>query len=178
MFEQAGSTLNLFADRDTNNVLFGWSFPSSWYQSTNSLFIAAEANVPAAAPLTSPSEFEQVISPFVAQAFATGIGQSGGGIGPMAIVETPDGVNRGVRSVEVDGAAITGDVALAGVTGTHDVRVVLAPTKHGCSNTRRMVSSSVRSAATTTVSRLRTRSGSTRRTTSGRSTKAPINSSS
>ncbi len=38
-FEQAGSTLNLFADRDTNNVLFGWEFPSSWYQAMNSVFI-------------------------------------------------------------------------------------------------------------------------------------------
>jgi POT family proton-dependent oligopeptide transporter len=39
VFEQAGSTLNLFADRSTNNVVFGWSFPSSWYQSLNALFI-------------------------------------------------------------------------------------------------------------------------------------------
>ena len=29
VFEQAGSTLNLFADRSTRNVVFGWSFPSS-----------------------------------------------------------------------------------------------------------------------------------------------------
>ena len=39
VFEQAGSTLNLFADRNTNNVLFGRPFPSSWYQSLNALFI-------------------------------------------------------------------------------------------------------------------------------------------
>jgi POT family proton-dependent oligopeptide transporter len=38
-FEQAASTLTLFADRDTRCVLFGWSFPSSWYQSVNSLLI-------------------------------------------------------------------------------------------------------------------------------------------
>jgi POT family proton-dependent oligopeptide transporter len=44
-FEQAGSTLNLFADRDTNNVLFGWEFPSSWYQAMNSLFIITFAPV-------------------------------------------------------------------------------------------------------------------------------------
>src|SRR5690606_31950397 len=37
------------------------------------------------------SEFGTVLNPFVASAFATGIGQSGGGIGPMAIVEAPDG---------------------------------------------------------------------------------------
>jgi proton-dependent oligopeptide transporter, POT family len=39
VFEQAGSTLNLFADRSTHNVAFGWTFPSSWYQSLNALFI-------------------------------------------------------------------------------------------------------------------------------------------
>src|SRR3546814_15121562 len=59
--------------------------------STNELFTQAEANVPAADPLSAPSEFESVLSPFTGRAFATGIGQSDGGIGPMAIVETPDG---------------------------------------------------------------------------------------
>jgi POT family proton-dependent oligopeptide transporter len=44
-FEQGGSTLNLFADRDTTNVVFGWTFPSSWYQSVNALFIIAFAPV-------------------------------------------------------------------------------------------------------------------------------------
>ncbi|MGE3403393.1 MAG: peptide MFS transporter [Vicinamibacterales bacterium] len=44
-FEQAGSTLNLFADRDTNNTLLGYTFPSSWYQSLNSLYIIAFAPV-------------------------------------------------------------------------------------------------------------------------------------
>ncbi|MDQ3212664.1 MAG: peptide MFS transporter [Acidobacteriota bacterium] len=43
VFEQAGSTLNLFADRDTRNVVRGYEFPSSWYQSLNSLFIFALA---------------------------------------------------------------------------------------------------------------------------------------
>jgi POT family proton-dependent oligopeptide transporter len=38
-FEQAGSTLNLFADRLTNNVIFGFEFPSTWWQSVNSIFI-------------------------------------------------------------------------------------------------------------------------------------------
>jgi POT family proton-dependent oligopeptide transporter len=39
VFEQAGSTLNLFADRATRTSLFGWNFPSSWFQSANALFI-------------------------------------------------------------------------------------------------------------------------------------------
>jgi POT family proton-dependent oligopeptide transporter len=38
-FEQAGSTLNLFAERDTDNALLGFGFPSTWFQSLNSLYI-------------------------------------------------------------------------------------------------------------------------------------------
>jgi POT family proton-dependent oligopeptide transporter len=38
-FEQASSSLNLFADRLTDNRLFGFSFPSTWYQSLNSMFM-------------------------------------------------------------------------------------------------------------------------------------------
>jgi POT family proton-dependent oligopeptide transporter len=43
VFEQAGSTLNLFADRNTQNTVFGWSYPSSWFQSANPLFVIAFA---------------------------------------------------------------------------------------------------------------------------------------
>ena len=39
VFEQAGSTLNLFADRSTRNEMLGFGFPSSWFQSLNALFI-------------------------------------------------------------------------------------------------------------------------------------------
>ena len=45
VFEQAGSTLNLFADRGTRTELFGMPFPSSWFQSLNSLYIIALAPV-------------------------------------------------------------------------------------------------------------------------------------
>jgi proton-dependent oligopeptide transporter, POT family len=38
-YEQAGSTLNLFADRSTNNAILGHTFPASWYQSLPPLFI-------------------------------------------------------------------------------------------------------------------------------------------
>jgi POT family proton-dependent oligopeptide transporter len=40
-FEQAGSSLTLFADRATRLVAFGHSFPSSWFQSAEPLFIIA-----------------------------------------------------------------------------------------------------------------------------------------
>jgi POT family proton-dependent oligopeptide transporter len=39
VFEQAGSTLNLFADRNTRTEMLGLPFPSSWFQSLNSLFL-------------------------------------------------------------------------------------------------------------------------------------------
>ena len=45
VFEQAGSTLNLFADRNTYNNFFGFDFPSSWFQSMNSLFLIIFAPV-------------------------------------------------------------------------------------------------------------------------------------
>lgn len=45
VFEQAGSTLNLFADRNTDTRMFGRSFPSSWFQSLNSLFLIILAPV-------------------------------------------------------------------------------------------------------------------------------------
>lgn len=44
-FEQAGSTLNLFADRSTRNEILGFSFPASWLQSVNALFIIVFAPV-------------------------------------------------------------------------------------------------------------------------------------
>src|SRR5262249_44944777 len=39
VFEQAGSTFNLFADRNTRNEIFGWKFASTWYQNVNSTFV-------------------------------------------------------------------------------------------------------------------------------------------
>ncbi len=44
------------------------------------------------------------------------------------VVENPNGVTRGVKSIEVDGAPIEGDVPMVGVEGSHTVRVVLGAT--------------------------------------------------
>jgi POT family proton-dependent oligopeptide transporter len=44
-FEQASSTLNLFADRNTDRVIFGWTMPAEWLQSVNALFIIIFAPV-------------------------------------------------------------------------------------------------------------------------------------
>ena len=40
-FEQAGSSLNLFADRATRLVVAGFNYPSSWFQSVEPLFVIA-----------------------------------------------------------------------------------------------------------------------------------------
>ena len=44
-FEQAGSSMNLFAERLTDRVVFGWEAPASWLQSINPLFIVVLAPV-------------------------------------------------------------------------------------------------------------------------------------
>jgi POT family proton-dependent oligopeptide transporter len=44
-YEQAGSTLNLFADRYTRLEIMGISFPSSWFQSVQPIFVIALAPV-------------------------------------------------------------------------------------------------------------------------------------
>jgi POT family proton-dependent oligopeptide transporter len=38
-FEQAGSSMNLFAERLTDRIIGDWEMPASWLQSVNSLFI-------------------------------------------------------------------------------------------------------------------------------------------
>ncbi len=44
-FEQAPSTLNIFARDNTRTTIFGWAYPSSWMQSINSFFIIVMAPV-------------------------------------------------------------------------------------------------------------------------------------
>ncbi len=43
IFEQAGSSVQLFADRLTNNSVFGLEFPSTWWQSVNAVFVVLMA---------------------------------------------------------------------------------------------------------------------------------------
>jgi POT family proton-dependent oligopeptide transporter len=45
IFEQAGSSMTLFADRLTRNEVLGMEFPSSWWQSVNSGWVIALAPV-------------------------------------------------------------------------------------------------------------------------------------
>ncbi|MGG7573444.1 peptide MFS transporter [Streptomyces sirii] len=45
IFDQAGSTMSVFAEKKTNGEVFGLSFPSSWFQSVNPLWVMALAPV-------------------------------------------------------------------------------------------------------------------------------------
>jgi POT family proton-dependent oligopeptide transporter len=44
-YEQAGSSLTLFADRLTRTTLLGWTYPSSWFQSVPAVFVIILAPV-------------------------------------------------------------------------------------------------------------------------------------
>lgn len=45
LFEQAGSSLNLYTDQSVDRVVFGWEMPASWFQSVNPVFIITLAPV-------------------------------------------------------------------------------------------------------------------------------------
>jgi len=47
-FEQTGSSMNLFAQRYTDRIFFGWEMPASWLQSVNSFFVITLAPLLAA----------------------------------------------------------------------------------------------------------------------------------
>jgi POT family proton-dependent oligopeptide transporter len=98
-FEQAGSTLNLFAERSTRTEVFGKSFPASWFQSANSFWILALAPVFAWLWIrlgkrepTSPAKFALGLF-FVAAGFgiliiAAQLSDQGQQVSPMWLVAT------------------------------------------------------------------------------------------
>jgi len=79
-FEQAGSTLNLFGDRATRTEIFGWTFPSSYYQSLQPLFIITFASVFAWLWITLGSR-----EPSSPTKFAVGLLCAGGGFALLAV---------------------------------------------------------------------------------------------
>jgi len=81
-FEQAGSTLNLFADRNTSNIALGWEFPSSFYQSLNSLFLIALAPVYAWGWIALSKRGAEPTSP---AKFGLGLGLVGAGFAVLAV---------------------------------------------------------------------------------------------
>lgn len=44
-FEQAGSSLTLFADRNVDRHIFGWEMPASYFQSVNAIFVVIFAPI-------------------------------------------------------------------------------------------------------------------------------------
>jgi POT family proton-dependent oligopeptide transporter len=78
-FEQAGSSMNLFAERLTNRMIGGWEMPASWLQSVNSLFIILLAPVFSAMWLALGSR-----SPSIPAKMALGLLQLGLGFTVMA----------------------------------------------------------------------------------------------
>ncbi|MGX9354808.1 putative Ig domain-containing protein [Roseobacteraceae bacterium S113] len=72
--------------------------------SKNPLFTQALDAVPAADPLSDLPEFESVLSPFTARAFATGFDASQTGIAPLAVLELASG------DVLVSGGANRGEI--------------------------------------------------------------------
>jgi len=45
IYEQGGSSLNVFSERCCSNVIFGWEFPASWMQTFQAVFVIALAPV-------------------------------------------------------------------------------------------------------------------------------------
>lgn len=43
VYEQGGTSLNLFADKLVDNKIFGWEYPSSWLQSLQAVYVIAFA---------------------------------------------------------------------------------------------------------------------------------------
>ncbi|MBI1874409.1 MAG: peptide MFS transporter [Acidobacteria bacterium] len=128
-YEQAGSTLNLFADRYTRLSMFGVSFPSSWFQSVPALFVIVLAPLFAwlwvrLGPLepSSPAKFALGLL-FAGLAFlllvpASSMAQSGPGmlVSPWWLI--------GVYFVEELGELCLSPVGLSVVTKLAPARIV------------------------------------------------------
>ena len=95
-YEQAGSSLTLFADRLTRTTLMGWQYPSSWFQAVPAIFVIILAPVIGALwqklgdrQPSSPGKFTIGLFfagiAFVVIAFASTL-TSGGRVSPMWLV--------------------------------------------------------------------------------------------
>jgi len=95
-YEQAGSSLTLFADRLTSTTIFGWTYPSSWFQAVPALFVIIFASIIGAVWLklgdrqpSSPGKFTIGLFfagiAFVVIAFAATLAGSGR-VSPMWLV--------------------------------------------------------------------------------------------
>lgn len=82
LFEQAGSSLNLFADRVVDRVFMGWEIPTPWFQSLNPLFIITLGPVFA---IMWAKLGERNLEPYTPMKFFFGLLQAALGFGALAI---------------------------------------------------------------------------------------------
>lgn len=81
-FEQCGSSMNLFADRNVDRFLFGWQIPTPWFQSLNPIFIIV------CAPLFSGLWTflgKRNLDPYTPVKFSFGLIQTGLGFGALLL---------------------------------------------------------------------------------------------
>ncbi len=79
-FEQAPTSLNLFANDFTDRSIFGWQMPATWFQSVNSAFIIVLAPVFAALWVWMAKRNIEISSP---AKFALGLAMAGVGFAIM-----------------------------------------------------------------------------------------------
>jgi proton-dependent oligopeptide transporter, POT family len=127
-FEQAGSTLNLFADRATRTSILGWTFPSSYFQSLQPLFIITFAAVFAWLWIrlgprepSSPAKFGVglvcVGAGFALLVIAAGLAENGLKVSPFWLVAVYLLHTFGELSLSPVGMSATTKLAPARVTG-------------------------------------------------------------
>ncbi len=129
-FEQAGSTLNLFAERFTNKSVFGWDIPTSWFQSVNSTFIIlfapffgamwiwlAKRNLEPSSPLKFFFGLVGVGAGFFVMYFAAKIAASGDIAAPTWLIFTYLFHTWGELSLSPVGLSLTTKLAPKGYQG-------------------------------------------------------------
>jgi POT family proton-dependent oligopeptide transporter len=129
-FEQAGSTLNLFADRFTDKSIFGWEMPTSWFQSVNSVFIIlfapffgamwiwlAKKNLEPSSPLKFFFGLVAVGIGFFVMYFAAKIAASGNMAAPTWLIFTYLFHTWGELSLSPVGLSLTTKLAPKGYQG-------------------------------------------------------------
>ncbi|WP_418957413.1 peptide MFS transporter [Streptomyces tritici] len=84
IYDQTGSTLSLFAKNDTESTLFGFSFPESWFQSLNPLFVMALAPLFA---MLWVALFKRDKEPSTLSKFAAALVLIGGSFGVMMLAQ-------------------------------------------------------------------------------------------
>jgi proton-dependent oligopeptide transporter, POT family len=125
-YEQAGSSLTLFADRLTQTTVFGWTYPSSWFQSVPAVFVIILAPVFAAIwqglgnrQPSSPGKFTYGLIfaglAFVLVTFASALA-GGGRVSPWWLV--------GVYLLQTVGELCLSPVGLSTVTKLSPARMV------------------------------------------------------